>query len=69
MDKRIMNEEELALYLNIQVTAVRRLRNQGMPVRYIGTSENRDARYVLDEIAEWVKTRPDFVKKKTRKKA
>jgi len=69
MAKQIMNEEELALYLGLQVAAVRRFRNQGMPARFLGSSENRDARYLLDEIVEWVRARPDFVQKKTRKKA
>ena len=64
MDKQVMNEEECALYLRVQVTMVRRLRNSGMPVRFIGTSENRDSRYLLDEILDWLKTRPEVVPKK-----
>ena len=67
MDKQVMNEEELALYLRIPVTTVRRLRNSGMPVRFIGTSENRDSRYLLDEIVDWLKTRPEVLAKKKKK--
>ena len=67
MEKQIMNEEELAFYLHQTPAQVRKLRDRGMPVHFLGASENRDSRYILDEIVEWFRSRPDFLQRKPKK--
>jgi hypothetical protein len=58
-DKKALNQEEAAVYLNLSVSTLKRLRNLGLGAKFIklnsGVSgKNTKILYPIDELDKWL---------------